>query len=131
MHLLVKCSLELSSSHTQTADSIFWYREAFPSKVFTRTFLITHTNSCLQFRCREALSRPAHGMLLRFSPLGFLLCQYPAPSHSLMAQKVRNLPTIRVDLSSIPGSGKIPWRRNGYSLQYSYLENPMDRGAWL
>ena len=25
---------------------------------------------------------------------------------------------------------KIPWRRNGNSLQYSCLENPMDRGAW-
>ena len=26
--------------------------------------------------------------------------------------------------------GKIPWRRNGNPLQYSCLENPMDRGAW-
>ena len=26
--------------------------------------------------------------------------------------------------------GKIPWRRDGYLLQYSCLENPMDRGAW-
>ena len=25
---------------------------------------------------------------------------------------------------------KIPWRRNGKPLQYSYLENPMDREAW-
>ena len=25
---------------------------------------------------------------------------------------------------------KMPWRRNGNSLQYSCLENPMDRGAW-
>ena len=25
--------------------------------------------------------------------------------------------------------GKIPWRGHGYSLQYSFLENPMDRGA--
>ena len=25
--------------------------------------------------------------------------------------------------------GKIPWRRHGYPLQYSCLENPMDRGA--
>ena len=24
----------------------------------------------------------------------------------------------------------IPWRRNGYPLQYSCLENPMDGGAW-
>jgi len=25
---------------------------------------------------------------------------------------------------------KIPWRRNGNSLQYSCLRNPMDREAW-
>ena len=33
------------------------------------------------------------------------------------------------DLGSIPGEGKIPWRRNGNPLQYSCLENPMDGGA--
>ena len=30
----------------------------------------------------------------------------------------------------IPGLGKSSGERNGYSLQYSCLENPMDRGAW-
>ena len=34
------------------------------------------------------------------------------------------------DLSSIPGSGKYPGEGNGYSLQFSCLENPVDRGAW-
>ena len=34
------------------------------------------------------------------------------------------------DLGSIPGSGRSPGKRNGYPLQYSCLENPMDRGAW-
>ena len=29
-----------------------------------------------------------------------------------------------------PWVGKIPWRRAGNPLQYSCLENPMDRGAW-
>ena len=29
-----------------------------------------------------------------------------------------------------PWVGKIPWRREGNPLQYSSLENPMDRGAW-
>ena len=32
--------------------------------------------------------------------------------------------------SSIPGSGRSPGEGNGTSLQYSGLENPMDRGAW-
>ena len=34
------------------------------------------------------------------------------------------------DLGSIPGFGRAPGGGNGYSLQYSCLENPMDRGAW-
>ena len=34
------------------------------------------------------------------------------------------------DWSSIPGSGRSPGKRNGNLLQYSGLENPMDRGAW-
>ena len=29
-----------------------------------------------------------------------------------------------------PWVRKIPWRRHGDSLQYSCLENPMERGAW-
>ena len=31
---------------------------------------------------------------------------------------------------SMPGWGRSPGRVNGNPLQYSYLENPMDRGAW-
>ena len=34
------------------------------------------------------------------------------------------------DPGSIPGSGRSPGEGNGYPLQYSCLENPMDRGAW-
>ena len=34
------------------------------------------------------------------------------------------------DLGSIPGSRRSPGEENGYPLQYSYLENPTDRGAW-
>ena len=34
------------------------------------------------------------------------------------------------DLGSIPGSGRSPGGGHGNLLQYSCLENPMDRGAW-
>ena len=34
------------------------------------------------------------------------------------------------DPGSIPGSGRSPGEGNGYPLQYSCLENSMDRGAW-
>ena len=34
------------------------------------------------------------------------------------------------DLGLIPGLGRPPGEENGYPLQYSCLENPMDRGVW-
>ena len=34
------------------------------------------------------------------------------------------------ELGSIPGSGSSPGEGNGNPLQYSCLENPMDREAW-
>ena len=34
------------------------------------------------------------------------------------------------DLGSIPGLGRSPGEGNGYPLQYSGLENSMNRGAW-
>ena len=46
---------------------------------------------------------------------------------------VTNLPTnaeAARDPSSIPESGRSPGVGNGNTLQYSCLENSMDRGAW-
>ena len=34
------------------------------------------------------------------------------------------------ELGSIPGSGRSPGEGSGYLLQYSCLENTMDRGVW-
>ena len=48
---------------------------------------------------------------------------------------VKNLPTnanagdVR-DTGLIPGLGRSPGEGNGNPLQFSCLENPMDRGAW-
>ena len=46
---------------------------------------------------------------------------------------VKNVPAIAGaagDLGSIPASGRSPGGGSGSPLQYSCLENPMDRGAW-
>ena len=46
---------------------------------------------------------------------------------------IKNLPATAGDarhLGSIPGSGRSPGGENGNPLQYSCLENSMDRGAW-
>ena len=34
------------------------------------------------------------------------------------------------DVGLTPGLGRSPGEENGNPLQYSFLENPMDRGAW-
>ena len=50
-----------------------------------------------------------------------------------MALGVKNLPANAGDIRHpglIPGSGTSPGGGNGNPLQYSCLENPMDRGAW-
>ena len=43
---------------------------------------------------------------------------------------VKNLPAYAGDLGSIPGSERSPGEGGGNRLQYSCLENSMDRGAW-
>ena len=46
---------------------------------------------------------------------------------------VKNLPANAGDIRDaglIPGSGKSPGEGNGNPLQYSYLKNLLDRGAW-
>ena len=48
---------------------------------------------------------------------------------SLVAQMLKNMPASAGDPASIPGSGRSPGEGNGNSLQYSCLENSMDRGA--
>ena len=43
---------------------------------------------------------------------------------------VKNLPADAGDVGSVPGLGRPPGGGNGNPLQYSCLENSMDRGAW-
>ena len=50
-----------------------------------------------------------------------------------MALVVQNLPTNSGDIrdaGSIPGLRKYPGGGHGNPLQYSCLENPIDRGVW-
>ena len=46
-----------------------------------------------------------------------------------MALVVKNLPANAGDMGSVPGSGRSPGVRNGNPVQYSCLENPLDRGT--
>ena len=58
---------------------------------------------------------------------------HKASQVALESQVVKNLPTNAGDergTGSIPGSGRSPGGGHGNSLQYSFLGNPRDRGAW-
>ena len=47
----------------------------------------------------------------------------------VLKNTLANAGNIR-DVGLIPGLGRFPGGRHGNPLQYSCLENPMDRGAW-
>ena len=49
---------------------------------------------------------------------------------SMVAQLVKNLPSNAGDVGSISGLGRSPGEGNGNPLQYSCLENSIDRGVW-
>ena len=72
-------------------------------------------------------STPVHHQLPEFTQL--LTHKYG----TFLVLVVKNPPTnagyIR-DASLIPGLGRSPGEGNGNPLQYSCLQNPMDRAAW-
>ena len=43
---------------------------------------------------------------------------------------VKNPPASVGDVDLTPGWGRSPGEGNGNPLQYSWLENPMERGTW-
>ena len=49
---------------------------------------------------------------------------------AFVAQSVKESACNAGDPGSIPGSGRSPREENGKPLQYTCLENPIDRGAW-
>ena len=67
------------------------------------------------------------------SSLGLVTINQKAIQPSQVVLVVKNLPAnagdIR-DVGLIPESGRSPGGGHGNPLQYSCLENPMDRGAW-
>ena len=48
----------------------------------------------------------------------------------LQNQMVKNMPAMQETWVRYLGQEDSPGERNGYPLQYSCLDSPMDRGAW-
>ena len=61
--------------------------------------------------------------------MGVILC-LGLPKTLVVMNPSANARDVR-DESLIPGLGRSPGEGHGNPLQYSWLENPMDRGAWL
>ena len=76
--------------------------------------------------------------LLHHHSYFFSLSHVPTPRRqppclhmaSLVAQTVKGSACSEGDPGSAPGLGRSPGEGHGNPLQYSGLENPMDRGAW-
>ena len=80
---------------------------------------------------RHCVADGVSALTVRTEQLQWALKRVELPSGS--SDKRICLPTQEMqagDMGSIPGSGSSPGGGNGNLLQYSFLENPMDRGAW-
>ena len=63
--------------------------------------------------------------------VGYVVCRVVTGCLGFPNDKVpKNPPANAGDVGSIPGWGKIPWRKKWQPLQNSCLENSVDRGAW-
>ena len=95
-----------------------YFNKCFPSWLFVLINLkATET-------CKEKYNKHLYSQFLQLTAVNIFLWV------SLVAQIGRNLPANAGDVGLIPGSGRSPGGGNGNPLQYSCLENPMDRGAW-
>ena len=62
-----------------------------------------------------------------------ILVSLPLPWAFQVVLVVKNLPAKAGEIRNMglsPGLRRSPGEKNGNPLQYSCLENPMDRGAW-
>ena len=90
--------------------------------------------SCLFASCGQSIGASASASVLPMSIQG----RFPLGLTSLIFLQSKGLPggsdgkesdCNTGDMDSIPGSGRSPGEGKGYPLQYSYLENSMNRGA--
>ena len=94
--------------------------------VWVYTHSHTDTNCCIYIMASksEGLRNIFFWLVIHFWLLLSLIWGFPGSSG------VKNPPANEGDTGSIPGWGRSPRKGNGNPLQYSCLENSMDRGAW-
>ena len=77
----------------------------------------------------KVLSFHQHMCVINMNNWGVLLTYGGFPGGSVVKNPSANAGDVW-DVGLMPGSGRSPREGNGNPLQYSLLENPMDRGAW-
>ena len=109
---------------------------SLPYQNICYTESITQKQQSLR-RSRIILSAMLTYYLIVFLILTHSACsffQFSSAQHSLIgfpgSSEVKASASNAGDLGSIPGSGRSPGEGHGNPLQYSRLENPMDRGIW-
>ena len=90
----------------------------------------THSYHCLK-RKRKLLKNTEHKIILNWnSQIAIISPTLSGGLASLIAQLVKNLPAMQETGVRFLGQEDSPGEGNGNPLQYSCLENPIDRGAW-
>ena len=110
---------------TLPSESILYFLPSLPATLGSFQ-LCWWTGS---FSCRDFV----HVIPTLGDDLDQLLCPVNSTSSSDMGfpdvSAIKNQPINARDVRSIPGSERFPGEGNGKPFQYSYLENPIDRGA--
>ena len=107
--------------------------DIFYLTTYLKVVVLSHSESMTAFNLCLCVCGTGMGWVMPLPLLKILLKSIVAFWASQVALVVKNLAANAGDLrhaGSIPGSGRSPGGRNGNPLQYSCLENPMDRGAW-
>ena len=119
-HLVINF-LTISLEFSSWLGKIPWERNGYPLY-----------NPCLENSMeRGAWQATIHGVAKSWTWLSFgvILSLHFYFETSLVAQRIKCLPTMwETQVQSL--GGRSPGEENGNPLQYSCLENPLDRGAW-
>ena len=97
-------------------------------KIFKTNFYwsIVDLQCCVSFRCSTSESVSVTYIYIYVYMYVYTHTHMRSPGGSGSKESACNVG----DLSSIPGSGRSPGKENGNPVQYSCLENTMDRRAW-
>ena len=97
-------------------------------KIFKTNFYwsIVDLQCCVSFRCSTSESVSVTYIYIYVYMYVYTHTHMRSPGGSGSKESACNVG----DLSSIPGSGRSPGKENGNPVQYSCMENTMDRRAW-